>query len=100
MSVNNQFNQLSQQTQPITVRNFTTTLTEGLTDGSNTYQRPDTNSELWLYVYPSNYHTLIDSDNLEFWEHYSRIINSNDNDMIKQSNINYLRNMNRKLVYF
>lgn len=46
MSVNNQFNQLSQQTQPITVRNFTTTLTEGLTDGSNTYQRPDTNSEL------------------------------------------------------
>jgi hypothetical protein len=58
------------------------------------YQMPEPNSFFWKYTFPSNYHPLIDSDNLEFFEHYHNIVTDAYSDKnIRKKHINKLKEM-------
>jgi hypothetical protein len=73
---------------------------EGTTSKASTlvktakYQMPEPASSFWLYTFPSYYHPLIVSDNLEFWTHYQNIVNDEHSDYNTRNNhINYLKEM-------
>ena len=55
---------------------------------------PEPNSSLLLYTFPSIYHPLIDSDNLEFFEHYHNIVtDAHSDDDIRKNHIKELKKM-------